>query len=155
METESSERRLAPRRAIRTFCRWCNGGDPESCTATDCPLYPLRLPQPAGRVPAPLRSIHAYCLTCLASPEEVRTCAGNTAFDGQTTCPLWPHRLGKRLVNDKYRSERREQALNQRRESGPEGLFVSVEAREGRGLVDYTCQPFSGPLCVKNDGEAR
>lgn len=122
-------KRLTPRRAIRDFCRWCNGGHPESCASSQCPLYSLRQGK-LTKEPSltPLRAIRARCLECAGSADAVRACTACLPFsEAQPECPLWPHRDGRRAVSSAYREKRREQAKKQRREPGPGAVFVARE----------------------------
>jgi len=128
-------KRLTPRAAIRAFCRWCNGGHPESCTSTQCPLYALRQGK-LTKEPSlpPLRAIRARCLECAGSVDAVRACTAFKPFsEAQPECPLWPHRDGKRHVSAEYRAERRGQAKKQRREPGPGATFAPKKAVKGHG----------------------
>lgn len=119
-------KRRTPRFAVRDFCRWCNGANPESCVSPACALYPYRLTKPMPEAQeSPLRAIHRFCLGCAGSASEVQACTAYKPFLEQPACPLWPHRAGKRHVSAQYRAERREQAKKQREEAGPAPCFVS------------------------------
>lgn len=141
-------KRLTPRSAIRSFCRWCNGGNPESCASPQCPLFALRQGK-LSKEPSltPLRAIRARCLECAGSAEAVRACVAFKPFsEVQPECPLWPHRDGKRHVSAGYRAERREQAKKQLGASGPGAPFRAKEGmkQHGRG-VDSPAPSLSGP----------
>lgn len=82
-------------KAIRRFCRECQGGrEPAvlACADTACLLFSLRCRKveppeaPYGRGPA--RAVRRFCLSCAGSRAEVRAC------DARQTCALWSYRFG-------------------------------------------------------------
>jgi hypothetical protein len=121
-------KRLTPRFAIRDFCRWCNGGSPATCVSPECSLFPYRLTKPMPNAKeSSLRAIHSFCLGCVGNAHLVHGCTAYKSFsEVQPECSLWPHREGKRLVTAKYRTERREQAKDQRKNPGAEAGFISM-----------------------------
>ena len=146
-------KRLTPRAAIRTFCRWCNGGSPATCVNPACALFPYRmgkaLPGAAG---SPLRSIRARCLECAGSIEAVRACAAHKPFsEVQPEFPLWPHRDGKRPVSAEYRDKRREQAKIQLSDSGPGALFKPKQPTEAHDQGEGSPNPSTSGFKAKFD----
>lgn len=77
--------------AIRAKCLDCSGGSPADvrrCSFKDCPLYPYRITQEAGRGQK-AKAIKLYCLAC---------CNGSAAERSSCTaikCPLHIYRRGK------------------------------------------------------------
>lgn len=86
--------RLTPLKAIRGYCRNCNGQclEVRLCTVRDCSLYELR----SGHKPKnlhlklpPLAAIRQKCLDCCGgSPQAVRCCKIRW-------CKVWSFRFGK------------------------------------------------------------
>lgn len=139
-------KRLTPRMAIRTLCRWCNGGNPETCVSPVCALFAYRMCKALpGATGSPLRAIRAFCLGCAGGVEAVRTCTAYKPFsEAQPECPLYPHRDGKRHVSAEYREQRREQAKNQLGESGPGTTFTPRKATKGHDLGEDSPKPSRG-----------
>ncbi len=89
---------LRPLKAIRAKCVDCSGDNTHEvrhCPATDCPLHVFRHGQrPDGPYDrTPLKSIRFKCLNDCGEEgawKDVRDCE-------LKTCPLWPHRFGKRV----------------------------------------------------------
>lgn len=129
-------KRLTPRRAIRTYCRWCNGGSTATCVSSACVLFPYRADGVTSEAKvSPLRSIRAKCRECAGGVEAVRTCTAHKPFsETQPECPLWPHRDGKRNVTLEYREQRREQAKKQRGKSGPGAPFKPKQLTKEQSL---------------------
>lgn len=83
-------------RALRRFCRDCQGGHRPSvaaCADVACLLYPLRRLEEGCEVvcaagESAARVIRRFCLGCAGSRREVRAC------DARDHCALWSYRFG-------------------------------------------------------------
>lgn len=136
---------LTPLRAVRAYCRWCNGGNPITCVSPQCHLFSFRLPKKTnGRRINPLRAIHARCLECSYGVGGPRECWAFEDFnESQPACALWPHRLGKRLVSVEYRKQRSEQAREQRKNPGAEAGFAPKQATKRHDLGEGSPKPLT------------
>lgn len=142
-------KKLTPLAAIRQHCLYCMNSRRDfvrECNATDCPLWPYRLGKlpPLGQERRPLRAIRRFCLTCVASPAEVRTCSACVPYGGQPACPLFEYRFGVRPATIAQRDRKRVQRQ--------ESLFGSGTGRgKGKGEKSQFNGPTLAPMCVFED----
>ena len=102
-ETNVTDRKLTPLKAIRKKCLWCCLGSPNGirlCAIPECTLHPYRLGKRPKRPKrpkgpengnglTPVKAIRKKCLDCSAySPAEVRSCPIRD-------CPIYEYRMGK------------------------------------------------------------
>ena len=103
---------MTPSGAIRKFCTECFGGvwqeggkeiiqprghDITTCTDLDCSLYQRRGGKNRGNAElTAVKSIRAFCLTCVEGAQEVKNCGGNepNLQTNQAACALYQYRLG-------------------------------------------------------------
>ena len=89
-----------PLKAIRAKCLECMNGSTKAvreCWTPDCIIYLYRMgatPKDASR--ELLSIIRRFCLNCVSSPGEVRTCDAEVTDDHYTACPFHPYRMGRR-----------------------------------------------------------
>lgn len=93
---------LTPLKAIRAHCRQCQGEDlrlVRECPTISCACYPYRMGKiPTGASGRLLPVIHAHCLNCAGTAQEVRTCSAppEVETDGYPPCHLHQYRFGRR-----------------------------------------------------------
>lgn len=133
-----------PLTAIRAFCMACQGDYAPAvadCLDTACPFHPYRHGTPLAKGQhRPTSTIRRYCLEYCqagAGPEEVRTCAGDTALLGP--CQVFPFRFG---TNPNIRPETRAKHRKAALERDPLGLNL--------GSVPQAQRPTQAPQSTKN-----